>query len=149
MVCIKTKSASTSLSLVKYTTQLTTVKWAINIKIITVKPRSIQTPYYYGQFALSSEKESPYIFKVNPRNMDTPLTQTPSMHPLVPVLTAFHCTVKHIAHAAERPVTKKSSLENFRSLNLSLILMVMIFKYEWERSPQSSVEYVGGARETE
>lgn len=81
--------------------------------------------------------------------MDTPLTQTPSMHPLVPVLKAFHCTVKRTAHAAERQVTKKSSLENFRSLNLSLILMVMIFKYEWERSPQSSVEYVGGARETE
>jgi len=28
----------------------------------TVKPRSIRTPRYYGQFALSPGKESSYIF---------------------------------------------------------------------------------------
>ena len=32
----------------------------------------IRTPHYYGQFALSLEKESPYIFsKLNPLNTDT------------------------------------------------------------------------------
>ena len=35
-------------------------------------PRSKRTLHYYGQFALSLGKESPYIlFKFNPLNMDT------------------------------------------------------------------------------
>ena len=35
----------------------------------TLKPRLIRTPHYYRQFALSLEKESPYIFsKFNPLN---------------------------------------------------------------------------------
>ena len=34
----------------------------------------IWTPHYYGQFALSLGKESPYVFsKFNPLNTDTPL----------------------------------------------------------------------------
>ena len=34
--------------------------------------RLIRTPHYYGQFALSLGKESPYIFsKFNPLNTDT------------------------------------------------------------------------------
>ena len=37
----------------------------------------IWTPHYYGQFALSLGKESPYIFsKVNPHNTDTSLLRT-------------------------------------------------------------------------
>ena len=39
--------------------------------------RLIRTPHYYGQFALSLGKESPYIFsKVNPLNTDTSLLRT-------------------------------------------------------------------------
>ena len=39
-------------------------------------------PHYYGQFALSMGKESPYIFsKFNPLNRDTPLIRTLSMVP--------------------------------------------------------------------
>ena len=38
-------------------------------------PHLIQTPHYYGQFALSLGNKSPYIFsKFNPLNTDTPLT---------------------------------------------------------------------------
>ena len=37
----------------------------------------IRIPRYYGQFALSLGKESPYILsKFHPLNTDTPLTQT-------------------------------------------------------------------------
>ena len=43
----------------------------------------MRTPYYYGQFALSLGKESPYIFsKFNPFNTDTPFTSTLSIAPL-------------------------------------------------------------------
>ena len=60
----------------------------------------IQTPHFYGQFALSLGKQSPYIFsKSNPLDTDTPLIRTLSMVPLVSVLTEFdrvlctwHCT---------------------------------------------------------
>ena len=46
-----------------------------------------QTPHYYGQFALSLGKESPYIFsKFNLLNTDTPLKRPLSMAPSVPVL---------------------------------------------------------------
>ena len=46
-------------------------------KASTVKPRLIRTPHYYGQLALSLEKENPYIFsKFNPLNTDTPLIYT-------------------------------------------------------------------------
>ena len=39
--------------------------------------RLIQTPHYYGQFALSLGKKSPYIFsKLNPLNTDIPLIWT-------------------------------------------------------------------------
>ena len=42
----------------------------ITTLLFTVKPRF--TPHYYGQFALSVGKESPYIFaKPNPLNTDT------------------------------------------------------------------------------
>ena len=50
--------------------------------VIKVKPRFtdthlIRTPHYYGQFALSLGKESPYIFsKFNPVNTDTSLLRT-------------------------------------------------------------------------
>ena len=45
--------------------------------------RLIRTPCYYGQFALSLGKESPYIFsKFKPLNTDTPLIGTLSMAPL-------------------------------------------------------------------
>ena len=40
-----------------------------------------QTPHYYGQFALSLRKESPYIFsKFNPLNMNTPLIYTDTFY---------------------------------------------------------------------
>ena len=46
-------------------------------KHTTVKPRFIRTHHYYGQFALSLGKESPYIFsKFNPLNTDTSLLRT-------------------------------------------------------------------------
>ena len=39
--------------------------------------RLLRTPHYYGQFAVSLGKESPYIFsKFNPLNTDTPLTES-------------------------------------------------------------------------
>ena len=45
-------------------------------------PPFIQTPHYYGQFALSLGNKSPYIFsKFNPLNTDTPLKCTLSMIP--------------------------------------------------------------------
>ena len=46
----------------------------------------IQTPHYYGQFALSLGKESPYIFSINlTRLIRTPLIWTLSMDPSVSV----------------------------------------------------------------
>ena len=66
----------------------------------TVKPRFtldtllIRTPHFYGQFALSLRKESPYMFsKFNPLNTDTPSIRTLSMVPSVSVLTEFDCTL--------------------------------------------------------
>ena len=54
----------------------------------------IQTPHYYGQFALSLGKENPYIFfKLNPLNTDTPLIQTLSMARSVFVVTEFDSTM--------------------------------------------------------
>ena len=42
------------------------------------------TPYYYGQFALSLEKESPYIFyEIDPRNAH-PVNADNSNAPLLP-----------------------------------------------------------------
>ena len=59
----------------------------------TVKPcfaniRLIRTPHYYGQFALSPSKESPYLFsKSNLLNTDIPLIRTLSMAPSMSYLT--------------------------------------------------------------
>ena len=47
---------------------------------------ALRTPRHYGQFALSSGKESPYIF-----SKFTPLIQTLCMSPSVSVLTEFDC----------------------------------------------------------
>ena len=35
----------------------------------------IRTPHYYGQYALSLGKESPYIFPKFPLNTDTPFSE--------------------------------------------------------------------------
>ena len=44
------------------------------VKLRVMDMRLIRTPHYYGQFAVSVGKESPYIFsKFNPLNRDTPL----------------------------------------------------------------------------
>ena len=66
----------------------------------TVKPRftldtlSIRTPHFYGEFALSLGKQSPYILsKSNPLDTDTPLIRTLFMVPSVSVLTEFDCTL--------------------------------------------------------
>ena len=66
----------------------------------TVKPRFtldtllIRTPHFYGQFALSLGKQSPYILsKSNPLDTDTPLIRTLSMVPSVSVLTEFDCVL--------------------------------------------------------
>ena len=71
----------------------------------TVKPRFtldtllIRTPHFYGQFALSLRKESPYMFsKFNPLNTDTPFIRTLSMVPSVSVLTEFDCTLYFTLH---------------------------------------------------
>ena len=54
----------------------------------------IQTPHFYGQFALSLGKQSPYILsKSNPLDTDTPLIRTLSMVPSVSVLTEFDCVL--------------------------------------------------------
>ena len=46
-----------------------------------------ESAHYYGQFALSLKKESPYIFsKLNPLNTET------LYGPSVSVLTGFDCT---------------------------------------------------------
>ena len=66
----------------------------------TVKPRFtldtllIRTPHFYGQFALSLGKQSPYILsKSNPLDTDTPLIRTLFMVPSVSVLTEFDCVL--------------------------------------------------------
>ena len=57
--------------------------------------RLIRTPHYYGQFAVSLGKGSPYIFsKFNPLNTDNPLIRALSMTPSVSVLTEFDCIYK-------------------------------------------------------
>ena len=54
----------------------------------------IQTPHFYGQFALSLAKQSPYIFsKFNPLNTDTPFIRTLSIVSSLSVLTEFDCTL--------------------------------------------------------
>ena len=54
----------------------------------------IQTPHFYGQFALSLGKQSPYIFsKFNPLNTDTPFIRTLSIVSSLSVLTEFDCTL--------------------------------------------------------
>ena len=66
------------------------------IKSITFKPRFtdtrfVWTPHYYGQFAVSLGKESPYISsKFNPLYTGTSLTMAPS----VSALTKFDCNDK-------------------------------------------------------
>ena len=56
--------------------------------------RLIRTPHYYGQFALSLGKESPYIFfKFDPLNTDAPFIRTLSMVPSPFALTGFDCTL--------------------------------------------------------
>ena len=58
----------------------------------TVKPRLIWTHRYYGQFALSLGKESPYIFsKFNPLNTDTPFIRALSMVLLLSLWRRFDC----------------------------------------------------------
>ena len=48
-------------------------------------PRLIQTPHYYGQFALSLGNKSPYIFsKFNPLNTGTPLKHRVFVRPRTP-----------------------------------------------------------------
>ena len=59
----------------------------------------IRTPHYYGQFALSLGKESPYIFsKFNLLNTDTSFIRTVSISPSV--LTGFdfyvHTYLRHL-----------------------------------------------------
>ena len=67
----------------------------VNSPQYMVKPRFtdtrlIRTPHYYGQFALSLGKESPYIFsKFDPLNTNAPSIRTLSMVPSVSVLTGF------------------------------------------------------------
>ena len=57
----------------------------------------MQSAHYYGQFALSLGKESPYIFsKFNLLNTDTLLRLTFSMAPSVTVLPGFDCTVSSL-----------------------------------------------------
>ena len=52
--------------------------------------RLLQTPHYYGQFALSLGKENPYIFfKFNPLNTDNPLIRTLYMASSLSVLTGL------------------------------------------------------------
>ena len=54
--------------------------------------RLIRTPHYYGQFALSLGKESPYSFpKFNPLNTDIPLIWKLFKPPPVSALTGFDC----------------------------------------------------------
>ena len=80
---------------------------------ITVKPcftdtRLICTPHYYGQFALSLGKESPYIFsKFNPLNMNTLLIRTLSMALSVSIL--FKCMLA--IRLNHNPDIKKTSLQ--------------------------------------
>ena len=53
----------------------------------------VSTSHYYGQFALSLGKESPYMSsKLNPLNTDTPLIQTLSMAPSASMLVGFDCS---------------------------------------------------------
>ena len=53
------------------------------VVIIQSNP-ALRTPHYYGQFALSLGKESPYVFsRFNLLNTDTPLVQTLLMDPSV------------------------------------------------------------------
>ena len=54
----------------------------------------MRTPHFYGVFALSLGKQSPYnLSKFNPLNTDTLFTRTLSMVPSVSVQTEFDCTL--------------------------------------------------------
>ena len=71
----------------------------------TVKPRFapdtrlMRTPHFYGEFALSLGKQSPYVLsKFNPLNTDTPFIRTLFMVPSVSVLTEFDCTLYFTLH---------------------------------------------------
>ena len=65
----------------------------IEVQMYKFKPRVIQTPHSYGQFAFSLQgKETPSIFsKFKLLKMDTPLLWALSMAPSVSFLTRFHC----------------------------------------------------------
>ena len=55
-----------------------------NVKILA-NP-GLRAPHYYGQFAVSLGRESPYtVSKFNPPNADTPFIWTLSMAPSVSV----------------------------------------------------------------
>ena len=65
-------------------------------KSIVQSNLALRTPHYYGQFALSLGKESPYIFfTFNPLNTDTPLIRPPPPTPSESVLTGFDCTMQN------------------------------------------------------
>ena len=73
----------------------------------TVKPRFtldtllIWTPHFYGEFALSLRKQSPYILsKFNPLNTDTTFIRTLSMVPSPFALTEYDCTLS-TSHCTE------------------------------------------------
>ena len=73
----------------------------------TVKPRFtldtllIRTPHFYGEFALSLRKQSPYILsKFNPLNTDTTFIRTLSMVPSPFALTEYDCTLS-TSHCTE------------------------------------------------
>ena len=89
-----------------------------------VKPRLIRTPRSYGQFALSTGKESPYICsKFNPLNTDTLLIRILSIAPSVSLLTEFDCTESFV-----------SSLRKNRRDNDSLWLMSLLHRKARETS---------------
>ena len=82
---------------VNATSMLRVMLFRCTVEFQSIDTLFIQTPHYYGQFALSLGKESPYIFsKFNLLNTDTLLRLTFSMAPSVTVLPGFDCTVSSL-----------------------------------------------------
>ena len=87
MLVHKNKTFSLRWELNSFSSKLVGENWYSHT-LLYGHPLKTDTSSYYGQFALSTGKESLYIFsKFIPLNTDTSLTRTLSMAPSVSVLT--------------------------------------------------------------
>ena len=106
--------------------------------------RLIRKPHYYGQFALSLGKESPYFFsKFNPLNTDTSSIWTLSMAPSMPVLTEFDCIkydendIKQAARIRSSSCHHWKNWTFYRDNKMSIICKFIDFLLRCKSSPLS------------